>query len=320
MSIAALSLNAGAANANAASGQQSAPVVPASPLAVLTQFIPTEVVAVFVPGITTITAAFHNTGHMPFTWKIFGIDLTTNQQAFLSWTWFYLCLLLAVVYYLVGYISSWRRNSGCAWPRLNQVMTVRHLATQRDAYCIVSLGVVRRAGRRFAAAGQRRGHRCSTYGCGARTRRGTTVRLDKSDDHAVTRSLDARDEGIGIDAQRTDRFDIVIVSDARVSPPKGIYDALTCARRFVIPDMVLDLGATRWGGFRATIALITAAQTAKNSEASSAHAKFIAAAAHMRTLARYTQVGNRATRDCAMMEVGIWCDPNGDGSDILSST
>jgi hypothetical protein len=78
---------------------------------------------VFIPGITAITAAFKSTGHMPFTWKIFGLDVTSNEQAFFAWTWFYVCLGLAVIYYLVGYVSSWRRNSVGAWPRLGDVAT-----------------------------------------------------------------------------------------------------------------------------------------------------------------------------------------------------
>jgi hypothetical protein len=104
------------APAGAATGSTSA-------LAALTQFVPTEVVAVFIPGITAITAAFKSTGHMPFTWKIFGIDVTSNEQAFFAWSWFYVCLGLAVVYYLVGYVASWRRNSGGAWPRFRDVAT-----------------------------------------------------------------------------------------------------------------------------------------------------------------------------------------------------
>lgn len=110
-----------------------------------------------------------------------------------------------------------------------------------------------------------------------------------------------------------------IVSDARSSLPSGIYDSMTDARRFVICDMVFNLGVNQWGGFTQTISMIAAAQSAKNRGASDAHDKFVALANHMRVLAWYAQVGDRAKRDCAMMQVGIWCDPKGDGSDILAS-
>jgi hypothetical protein len=48
-----------------------------------------------------------------------------------------------------------------------------------------------------------------------------------------------------------------------------------------------------------------------------AHAKFVQAANHMRTLPWYRQTGDRSKRDCAMMQVGDWCNPSGNGSDIL---
>jgi hypothetical protein len=60
---------------------------------------------------------------MPFTWKLFGLDVTSNEQAFFAWTWFYVCLALSVIYYVVGYVSSWRRNSAGAWPRFRDVAT-----------------------------------------------------------------------------------------------------------------------------------------------------------------------------------------------------
>lgn len=110
-----------------------------------------------------------------------------------------------------------------------------------------------------------------------------------------------------------------IVSDARAAFPQGIYDSMTDARRFVICDMVFNLGSTQFSSFTQTIDLITAAQQAKNSGAADAHEKFVAAADHMRTLAWYAQVGDRAKRNCAMMQQGVWCSPTGDGSDILGS-
>jgi GH24 family phage-related lysozyme (muramidase) len=109
-----------------------------------------------------------------------------------------------------------------------------------------------------------------------------------------------------------------VVSNARQSLPGGIFDAMTDARRFVICDLVFNLGAAQWGGFTQTIALIAAAQKAKNSGGPEAHTDFVATANHMRGLDWYKQTGNRSMRDCAMMEVGIWCKPDGNGSDILS--
>ncbi|HLY01594.1 MAG TPA: hypothetical protein VKR56_03770 [Candidatus Cybelea sp.] len=108
-----------------------------------------------------------------------------------------------------------------------------------------------------------------------------------------------------------------VLSDARASLPDGIFDAMTDARRFVICDLVFNLGAPQWNGFGETIGLIAAAQTAKNHGAHDAHAKFVQAANHMRTLPWYRQTGDRSKRDCAMMQVGDWCNPSGNGSDIL---
>ena len=48
-----------------------------------------------------------------------------------------------------------------------------------------------------------------------------------------------------------------------------------------------------------------------------AHALFAAAANDLRQSDWFVQVGWRAKRDCAMLEVGVWCNATGDGSDIL---
>ncbi len=108
-----------------------------------------------------------------------------------------------------------------------------------------------------------------------------------------------------------------IISDARTSLASGIYDVLTPARRFVICDLVYNLGLAGWMGFPNTRLAISAAQRAKAAEATDAHALFVAAANDLRQSDWYGQVGDRAKRDCAMLEVGVWCDPQGDGSDIL---
>lgn len=107
-----------------------------------------------------------------------------------------------------------------------------------------------------------------------------------------------------------------IVSDARASLPAGIFDALTDARRFVICDLVYNLGSEGWGEFANTRALIAQAQSAKNQGLQSAHSLFVEAAAHLEESDWFTQVGNRAKRDVAMLREGVWADPNGYGSDI----
>jgi len=108
------------------------------------------------------------------------------------------------------------------------------------------------------------------------------------------------------------------VGAARASLADGIFDSLTPARQFVIVDLVYNLGADGWAGFFGTIAAINLAQQQKNAgNEAEAHTSFVAAAAHLKASDWYGQVGARAMRDVAMMQVGVWCDPTGDGSDIL---
>lgn len=107
-----------------------------------------------------------------------------------------------------------------------------------------------------------------------------------------------------------------IVSEARASLPSGVFDALSDARRFVVCDLVYNLGSAGWSEFVNTRALIAQAQEAKNESRASAHDLFVQAAAHLEESAWYEQVGYRAKRDVAMLREGVWCDPNGDGSDI----
>lgn len=111
-----------------------------------------------------------------------------------------------------------------------------------------------------------------------------------------------------------------IESDARASLAAGIYDDLDDARRFVICDLVYNMGAGAdgWGGFDETHAIINQAQAAKNAgNADQASELFGEAADHLEASAWYAQVGNRAGRDVAMMRTSQWCDPEGDGSDVL---
>lgn len=104
--------------------------------------------------------------------------------------------------------------------------------------------------------------------------------------------------------------------EARQSLINGTFDALSDARRFVICDLVYNLGQEGWREFTTSRDLIASAQMAKTVNAPDAHAKFVLAAAHLRFTDWYTEVGDRAKRDCAMLQQGVWCDPNGDGSDI----
>lgn len=108
-----------------------------------------------------------------------------------------------------------------------------------------------------------------------------------------------------------------IVTDARNSLVDGVFDALSDARRFVICDLVFNMGFAGWGQFVNTRAAIVTAQKAKGANSPDAHALFVAAANDLRQSDWFSQVGDRAKRDCAMMQVGIWCDATGDGSDIL---
>ncbi len=108
-----------------------------------------------------------------------------------------------------------------------------------------------------------------------------------------------------------------IESDARASLAMGVFNALTDARRFVICDLVFNMGATGWGRFVHTRAMIALAQSAKEKDAPNAHDLFVEAANDLRASEWFGQVGERAKRDCAMIQAGVWCDPYSDGSDIL---
>lgn len=109
-----------------------------------------------------------------------------------------------------------------------------------------------------------------------------------------------------------------IQDQARASLAPGIFEALTDARRFVVCDLVYNLGNEGWLGFAPTRALINAGQAAKNAlDLVRAHDNFEAAADHLTQSAWYGQVADRAKRDVAMLRVGIFCDASGDGSDIV---
>lgn len=106
------------------------------------------------------------------------------------------------------------------------------------------------------------------------------------------------------------------VDDARASLRKGIYDVLTPARQFTIVDLCFNLGLAGWIGFTGTRSLIEKAQVAKNGGEAGAHELFEQAGQHLIDSAYYTQVGDRAKRNVAMLVEGVWCNPTGNGSDI----
>jgi GH24 family phage-related lysozyme (muramidase) len=124
-------------------------------------------------------------------------------------------------------------------------------------------------------------------------------------------------------AQAIALFDAVLpgyIAAARASLATGIFDALDDARRYVVIDLTYNMGAGEegWGGFGATHALIAQAVTAKKSgKDDDAHELFNQVADHLQGSAWYTQTGDRAKRDVAMMRTSAWCNPTGDGSDVL---
>ncbi len=106
------------------------------------------------------------------------------------------------------------------------------------------------------------------------------------------------------------------VQNARASLQPGIFDSLSDARRFVVTDLTYNMGLGGWVSFVGTRTLINEAQQAKDANNPSAHGYFVAAGEHLRDSAYYSQTGNRAKRNVAMLINGGWCDANGDGSDI----
>lgn len=107
-----------------------------------------------------------------------------------------------------------------------------------------------------------------------------------------------------------------IVGEARDSLPPGVFDEMTDARRFVICDLIYNMGDGGWLEFKRTRAAIATAEQAKEANAVNAHALFVEAAADLAQSDWYAQVGDRAKRDVAMLRQGVWCNPLGDGSDI----
>jgi GH24 family phage-related lysozyme (muramidase) len=107
-----------------------------------------------------------------------------------------------------------------------------------------------------------------------------------------------------------------IVDQARASLQPFHFDSMTDARRFVICDLVFNLGADGWNGFSDTRGAIDGAcHAGRTGDTASEHALFGTAADDLTSSLWYRQVGNRAKRDVAMLRTSNWCDPNGDGSD-----
>lgn len=115
------------------------------------------------------------------------------------------------------------------------------------------------------------------------------------------------------------------VAAARASFESYIFDTLTDARRFVIVDLVYNMGAgaNGWGGFNATQGLIAMAQRLKAAgKLVAAHSLFIEIGQHLKAstwYAQHTQLDDkRAARDVAMFVSGEWADANGNGSDVAA--
>ena|ERR1700722_18925977 len=105
---------------------------------------------------------------------------------------------------------------------------------------------------------------------------------------------------------------------ARDGLAPGVFDSMTEARQYAMLSMAYNLGEGGFDSFSATLQMIDAAQTAKNSGDPNAHALFNAAADHMLGASLWiSQVGDRARRIIAMIRVGTYCDPTGSGADIL---
>jgi GH24 family phage-related lysozyme (muramidase) len=118
-------------------------------------------------------------------------------------------------------------------------------------------------------------------------------------------------------AQADATFDLMLpgyVAAARGTLAPGIFDKLSDARRFVIVDLTYNMGTgpDGWGGFTHTQSLIDQAAVARDPMTKSR--LFGQAADALAQSAWYTQVGNRAKRNVAMLRSSNWVDPNGNGS------
>jgi hypothetical protein len=106
------------------------------------------------------------------------------------------------------------------------------------------------------------------------------------------------------------------IAAARRSLVNDLFDTMTPARQIAITDMTYNLGEAGWLGFVTTRTLIESGQTCKNQGTSSAHDYFVQAGEHLAASAWYSQVGDRAKRNVAMIVTGQLCSATGDGSDV----
>ena len=108
--------------------------------------------------------------------------------------------------------------------------------------------------------------------------------------------------GMALTYQQIDRLFAICLAPIEAEARNLIvgYDKLSDARRFVIIDMIFNLGAAGFAGFAGTRALIEAGI------ANADHSKFVAASQHMEMSAWRQQVGNRAERDIHMMADSGW--------------
>jgi lysozyme len=116
-------------------------------------------------------------------------------------------------------------------------------------------------------------------------------------------------------AQADSTFDQMLpnyINEARGALNSGVFDKLNDARRFVVVDMVYNLGTAGFMGFPSARRAIDNAVAA--TDQTTAHAQYEEAANQMVSSAWYGQVGDRAKRDVAMMRNGSWVNPTGNGS------
>lgn len=127
-------------------------------------------------------------------------------------------------------------------------------------------------------------------------------------------------EGI-TEEQSTDLLKLMVpryVQYAREALISGLFDTMTPARQCALADMSYNLGASGLDSFITTLAFLDKAQTAKNSgQVDQAHQLFNNAADHLEKSLWYGQVHDRAKRDVVMLRVGVFCNPTGNGSDIV---
>ncbi len=107
------------------------------------------------------------------------------------------------------------------------------------------------------------------------------------------------------------------VAAARASIADGLFDSMTPARQIAITDLTYNLGQQGWLDFKTTRSFIASAQVNKNAGLNTlAHNYFVSAGQHLSDSAWYSQVGNRAKRNVAMIITGQLCNAEGDGSDV----